>query len=134
MQKNFFFVKTGMGLKTFHTHSNQTTLSKVFTCFIASIIRSVLVENTRKLRYEKKDSKSYTVNAALSELGKIEATRTALSDKRIIRYVLTNRQKTILGQFGISEEDVDKKLSSLQCETGEKTAENPDIDIKSATR
>ena len=133
-EKNFFFVKTGMGLKTFHTHSDQTTLSKVFTCFIASIIRSMLVENTRRLRYEKKDSKSYTVNAALSELGKIEATKTALSDKRIIRYVLTNRQKTILSQFGISEEDVDKKLSSLQCETGEKTAKNQDIDIKSATR
>ena len=94
----------------------------------------MLVENTRKLRYEKRDSKSYTVNAVLSELGKIKATRTALSDRRIIRYVLTNRQKTILSRFGISEEDVDKKLSSLQVGKGEKTAKNPDIVIKSATR
>lgn len=69
---------------------------------------------TRQLRYERKDSKSYTVNAVLGELSKIEASRTAFSEKRIIRYVLTNRQKTILNQFGIKEEDVDKKLSSLQ--------------------
>lgn len=136
-EKNFCYMKTGMGLKSFHTQSRETTLSKVFVCFVASIIRSVLVEKTRQLRYERKDSKSYTVNAVLGELSKIEASRTAFSEKRIIRYVLTNRQKTILNQFGIKEEDVDKKLSSLQEKPEGKTAGNKgnhDIDIKSATR
>lgn len=114
VEKSFLSIKTGMRLKSFGTHSDSTTESKVFVCFVASIMRSVLVDKTRKLRQEKKDSKSYTVTAALGELGKIEATESYASGKRVIRYVLSKRQKTILSEFGIDENYLNAKVDSYK--------------------
>lgn len=114
VEKSFLSIKTGMRLKSFGTHSDSTTESKVFVCFVASIMRSVLVDKTRKLRQEKKDSKSYTVTAALGELGKIEATESYASGKRVIRYVLSKRQKTILSEFGIDENYLNTKVDSYK--------------------
>lgn len=114
VEKSFMYIKTNFNLKTFYTHSNDTTLSKVFICFIASIIRSVLVDKTRKLREETKDTKNYTVRSSILEMAKIEATRTALGPKRRIRYVLTNKQRRILQAFDIKEDVIDNELDSFK--------------------
>lgn len=108
------YIKTDFRLKAFHTHSNDTTLSKVFICFIASIIRSVLVDKTRKLREGTKDTKNYTVRSSILEMAKIEATRTALGSGRRIRYILTNKQRRILHAFDMEEEAIDKELDSFK--------------------
>ena len=113
VEKSFMCIKTNFNLKTFYTHSNETTLSKVFVCFIASIIRSVLVDKTRKLRKETKDSKSYTVKASILEISKIEATRTIFKNQRVIKYILTRKQKKILDAFSIKEKEVDDELKSF---------------------
>ncbi len=113
VEKSFMCIKTNFNLKTFYTHSNETTLSKVFVCFIASIIRSVLVDKTRNLREETKDTKSYTVKASILEVSKIEATRTIFKNQRIIKYVLTRKQKKILDAFDIKEKEIDEKLKSF---------------------
>lgn len=114
VEKSFMYIKTSFRLKAFHTHSNDTTLSKVFICFIASIIRSVLVDRTRKLREETKDTKNYTVRSSVLEMAKIEATRTALGSGRRIRYILTNKQKRILHAFDMKEDAIDKGLDSFK--------------------
>lgn len=121
VEKCFMMIKTSTRMKTLKTHSDVTLQAKVFLCFVASIIRSVLVDRTRSLREATKDSKSYTVPACLGQLSNIEATRTIFSDRREIRYTLTNRQKRILESFGLNEaafyemagkiEDLDTKKS-----------------------
>ncbi len=113
VEKSFMCIKTNFNLKAFYTHSNNTTLSKVFVCFIASIIRSYLVDKTRKLREETKDTKSYTVHSSILELSKIEATRTIFNTQRVIRYVLTKKQKKILQSFDIKEDEIDEELLSF---------------------
>lgn len=111
VEKSFMFIKTNLRLKSFGTHSNETTESKIFACFLSSIIRSVLVEKTRMLRQTKKDSKSYTVSAALGELSKIEAVKSFAEGKRIIRFVLTNKQRAILNAFNVDSDYLTKLLS-----------------------
>lgn len=114
-EKVFMYIKTGMAMRTLGTHSDETTAGKLFIAFLATIVRSVLVSKTSAKRQAAKDSKGYTVRALLDELGKIKVYRKDADSPYRRRYVLTSRQKTMLGLFGLSpdEKEVSRGIDRL---------------------
>ncbi len=110
----FMYIKTNFRMKKLCTHSNETTDSKIFVAFIASIIRSVLVDRTRMLREKYSDSKSYTVKASLDELSKIEGYRKSGSKKYLLSYQLTKKQTRILEPFGLNTDEIKKMIEAYK--------------------
>ena len=74
----------------------------MFLSFIALIIKNEIYKSL-KVPY-KKNWKEYTVTNVLRKYEKLGITK--LSDKKYhMRYRLTNKQKTLLEQLGLSKED-----------------------------
>ncbi len=113
-EKMFMYIKTSFRMKKLSTHSNETTDSKIFIAFIATIIRSVLVDRTRMLREKYNDSKSYTVKAAIDELSKIEGYRKNDSKEYSICYQLTKKQTRILNVFDLNMEEIKSMIGSYK--------------------
>lgn len=113
-EKLFMYIKTNFRMKKLSTQSNETTDSKIFVAFIATIIRSVLVDKTRTLREKYKDSKSYTVKACLDELSKIEGHKSIGSNKYLLCYQLTNKQTKILNEFNLKFEEIKSQIESYK--------------------
>lgn len=113
-EKMFMYIKTNFRMKKLCTHSNETTDSKIFVAFIASIIRSVLVDRTRMLREKYSDSKSYTVKASLDELSKIEGYRKSGSKNYLLSYQLTKKQTRILEPFGLNTDEIKKMIEAYK--------------------
>lgn len=115
VEKDFMSLKTGFSMNTVGTHSDATTRGKMFVAFIALIVRCAISKAMAELRERKKDRKTYTVLAAMGELNKILGVRDVLSQgRRRIRYVLTNRQKTILSPFGVTEQTLSAYLEEYE--------------------
>lgn len=117
-EKLFCSDKTFLGNKSFRTHSNESTSGKIFVEFIALIIRCKMYTSI-KLEAEKLDSKPnyMTVPAAIKELEKIELIR-GYDNKYRLDHAITATQKTILGAFNISENDMKRAAKTI----GEKLA------------
>jgi len=111
VEKEFRVLKTELGMSSFKVHSNQSVKSKIFISFIASIIRNLVFFKTSSLRI--KDKKSYTFNAIVNELEKIEASLNIKTGKRSLRYHLTNKQKKICSCIGLTEIDFIDKAKKL---------------------
>ena len=115
------------------SHTNEGVEGRIFTQFIALIIRNkiytALQEENEKL--EKKQN-YMTVPAAIRELEKIEMTKRN-GAQYILDYALTKTQKMILQSLGMSAEDavsrvaeIARKLAESQNEITEEQREEDD--------
>lgn len=112
-EKLFSSDKSFLGDRSFRTHSNESTAGKIFVEFIALIIRCKLY-TCLKAEAERFDSKPnyMTVPAAIKELEKIEMVRGYDNIYRL-DHAVTATQKTILGAFNLSENDVKRATKSI---------------------
>ncbi len=112
VEKIFRMLKTGLEYDTFRVHSQPSLESKTYVLFIASIVRNYLYQGLKEVAVKEKNRKNYTVPAAISELEKVTAVKNS-KDKYIRRYGLTAKQKKILGQFNITESDVNRVVEQM---------------------
>lgn len=112
-EKLFSSDKTFLGNNSFRTHSNETTAGKIFIEFIALIIRC-RIYTCLKAEAERLESKPnyMTVPAAIKELEKIEMVRGYDKVYRL-DHAITATQKTILGAFDLSENDVKRAVTTI---------------------
>lgn len=92
IEKLYRILKSYLGLTSFKAQSNESLRGKAFITFIASILRNELYQRLKELK--KKDSKNYTVPAALYELDDIESLFNS-NEEYILDSVLTSKQKYI---------------------------------------
>lgn len=105
-EKLFSSDKTFLGNKSFRAHSDESVSGKIFIGFIALIIRCRMY-TCLKSEAERLDSKPnyMTVPAAIKELEKIELIR-GYDNRYRLDHAITATQKTVLGAFNISENDM----------------------------
>lgn len=112
-EKLFRADKTFLGSKSMRIHSNEALDAKIFIEFLALIIRNRFFNLLKDEMLRLQSRKNYmTVPASIKELEKIEMTKR--SDKFYkMDFALTKTQKTILQCFGLSAEDVIKRLDEI---------------------
>jgi len=105
-EKLFASDKSFLGDRSFRTYSDESTSGKIFVEFIALIIRCRIYTCLKK-EAERFDNKPnyMTVPATIKELEKIEMVR-GYDNVYRLDHALTATQKTILGAFDISENDI----------------------------
>lgn len=111
IEKMFRSLKSGIDFNKARVHTTESLLSKVFTTFIAMIIRNENFQKTKPLY--KKNKKAFTVPGIISELENIECTRNNEGTYRR-RYALTAKQKQILKQFDIDEKYLDRSIKEYR--------------------
>ena len=112
-EKLFSSDKTFLGNNSFRTHSNEATSGKIFIEFIALIIRC-RIYTCLKAEAERLETKPnyMTVPAAIKELEKIEMVRGYDKVYRL-DHAITATQRTILGAFDLSENDVKRAVTAI---------------------
>ena len=118
-EKLFASDKSFFGNKSMRSHTNEGVEGRIFTQFIALIIRNkiytALQEENEKL--EKKQN-YMTVPAAIRELEKIEMTRQTDNVYRL-DHAVTAKQKVILKAFGLDANSIKYFASELSKELRE---------------
>ena len=112
-EKLFASDKSFLGNKSMRSHTNEGVEGRIFTQFIALIIRNkiytALQEENEKL--EKKQN-YMTVPAAIRELEKIEMTRQTDNIYRL-DHAVTAKQKKILEAFGMNEGNITYRAGEI---------------------
>ena len=112
-EKLFASDKSFLGNKSMRSHTNEGVEGRIFTQFIALIIRNkiytALQEENEKL--EKKQN-YMTVPAAIRELEKIEMTRQTDNIYRL-DHAVTAKQKKILKAFGMNEGNITYRAGEI---------------------
>ena len=112
-EKLFASDKSFLGNKSMRSHTNEGVEGRIFTQFIALIIRNkiytALQEENEKL--EKKQN-YMTVPAAIRELEKIEMTRQTDNVYRL-DHAVTAKQKKILEAFGMNEGNITYRAGEI---------------------
>ena len=112
-EKFFASDKSFLGNKSMRSHTNEGVEGRIFTQFIALIIRNkiytALQEENEKL--EKKQN-YMTVPAAVGELEKIEMTRQTDNVYRL-DHAVTAKQKKILKAFGMNEGNITYRAGEI---------------------
>ena len=123
-EKLFASDKSFLGSKSMHSHSNEGIEGRIFTQFIALIIRNKIYTSLQEAgeQYEKKQN-YMTVPAAIKELEKIEMTRQTDNIYRL-DHAVTARQKKILKAFGMN-------AGSITYRAGEISNTLKEVSIKS---
>ena len=97
-EKQFMIMKSQMGYDTTRVHSDASIESRFAVCFVAAIMRSIIMNKCRELRFD--------TNRIIRELDNISFLMMVGGEYETIRDH-TDRQKKILGAFGIRESDFD---------------------------
>lgn len=112
-EKLFASDKSFLGNKSMRSHTNEGVEGRIFTQFIALIIRNkiytALQEENEKLE---KKQKYMTVPAAIKELEKIEMTRQTDNVYRL-DHAVTAKQKKILKAFGMNEGNITYRAGEI---------------------
>jgi transposase len=95
IEKNFYQIKNDIDFKRLKTHNVDTTHGKIFTGFIALILRSYLNKTIRN----HKELRKLTFEKILIELRKIRTVN--MSNQTEIPMTLTKTQKNILEWLGV---------------------------------
>jgi transposase len=98
IEKNFYQIKNEIDLKRLKTHNVDTSHGKIFTGFIALIIRSYMLKTIRK----HEELKKLTFEKILIELRKIRIV--TMSNRNEILMTLTKTQKNITEWLGVNME------------------------------
>lgn len=109
IEKTFKSLKTDLGVNKFGVHTNKNLRSKIFICFVSSIIRNNILKSLESLRINNK--KEYTVNAALKNLSRIEASKFDGKCHKVL-YSLTKSQKNIIKACGIKLYEINKNYEN----------------------
>ena len=97
IEKSFYDLKNNLDFNRLRTHTDRTTEGKIFTGFLALILRS----HIHTILKADKNTERLTIEKALLELKKIKVI--GLADGSHITTVLTKTQKNIIEAFGLSE-------------------------------
>lgn len=107
VEKSFNNLKNYLDFKRLRTHKDSSTEGKLFTGFIALIIKSY-IELKLKNYFTQNNS---TVEKVFRELKKIKIIR--MNDEQTLMAPLTSKQKKILSEFDITESDIISYMSSI---------------------
>lgn len=105
IEKSFRTLKTDLGFEKLGVQSVQNLRSKIFISFVSSIIRNHILRSLADLKLTNK--KDFTVNAALKNLSKIEATKFSNKPHEVL-YSLTKNQKEIIKACGVKLSNINK--------------------------
>jgi transposase len=97
IEKSFYDLKNNLDFNRLRTHTDRTTEGKIFTGFLALILRS----HIHMMLKADKNTERLTIEKSLLELKKIKII--GLTDGNYITTVLTKTQKHIIDAFGLSE-------------------------------
>ncbi len=112
-EKLFRGDKSYLGNKSLRVYSDESASAKIFTEFIALIIRSKIYTNLKEeMKNLDKRPNFMTVPAAIKELEKIEMVR-QLDNVYRLDHAVTAAQKTILKAFGIDVTYVKYKAAEI---------------------
>lgn len=106
VEKCFDNLKNAIDMKRLRTHSTESSDGKMFIAFVSLILRSIL-ENTIG-EFNRKNN--LTIEKIIKELSKIRLVN--LSDETSILNPITKKQRIILENFGLSDEDVIRSIKS----------------------
>jgi len=101
IEKNFYQIKNDIDFKRIKTHNIDTTQGKIFTGFVALILRSSLNQTIRNHEGLKK----LTFEKVLLELRKIRLV--TMSDQKNVMMMLTKTQRNILEWLKINMEFIE---------------------------
>ncbi len=105
IEKCFRTLKSDLGFDSLGVHSDQNLKSKVFISFVSSILRNHVLRSLDNLKLTNK--KDFTVNAALKNLSRIEATKFSEKSHEVL-YSLTKTQKEIIKACGVKLSSINK--------------------------
>ena len=105
-EKLFRTDKSFIGSRSMRVHSDEALSAKVFTEFVALIVRNRIYNLLKDTMMRIENSPNYmTVPAALRELETIEMVRQTDGRYRL-DHAVTKKQKTILSAFGLDENSI----------------------------
>ncbi|MCX7747327.1 MAG: transposase [Clostridia bacterium] len=108
VEKCFDNLKNAIDMKRLRTHSTESSDGKMFIAFVSLILRSIL-ENTIG-EFNRKNN--LTIEKVMKELSKIRVVH--LSNGTSLLNPITKKQRMILENFGLTEEDILKSVISLK--------------------
>jgi Transposase len=112
-EKLFAADKSFLGGKSMRSHTNEGIEGRIFTQFIALIIRNKIYTSLQEASEKLEKKQNYmTVPTAIKELEKIEMTRQTDNIYRL-DHAVTAKQKKILKAFGMSEGSVIWKAGEI---------------------
>ena len=101
-------------------HAREALSGKLHLMFLSAILWQRLTEIGRRIQAETESPSGFTAPEIINELEMIACSR-ASQNAYIRRYALTPRQKTVLKALGLSEQSIDREISSFNL----KIAGNP---------
>lgn len=111
VEKVFESLKSHLGMDKIGVTTEEAMHGKGFIWFIASILHSLMFNETKTLRIS--DRKHYTVPTMVDQLEAIKADKDLKTLKYRRRYKLTARQQRILKCWDISEKFIDEKICQI---------------------
>jgi transposase len=108
VEKCFDNLKNAIDMKRLRTHSTESSDGKIFIAFVSLIIRSIL-ENVIG-DFNRKNN--MTVEKIMKELSKIRAV--SFSNGTSLLNPITKKQRLILENFGLSEDDIIQSIKSIK--------------------
>ncbi len=108
VEKCFDNLKNFLDMKRLRTHSKESSDGKIFIAFVALILRSIMENKIGK--FNKKNN--FTIEKILKELSKIKVV--SYSNSNLLLNPITKKQRAILNEFGISEDDVIESLKNVR--------------------
>lgn len=112
VEKTFRDIKSYMKMNKFRVHNDTKIKTKTFLAFISAIVKSEL---SNKLKEYLHNNSSETLITAFKEIAKIEVTK--INDVYVRKYALTSKQKKILNELNIAEDNINgyiKLINSAQ--------------------
>lgn len=112
-EKLFVSDKSFLGNKSMRSHTNEGVEGRIFTQFIALIIRNKIYTTLQKENEKLEKKQNYmTVPEAIKELEKIEMTRQTNKVYRL-NHAVTAKQKKILKAFGMNEGNITYRAGEI---------------------
>lgn len=113
VEKLFRSIKSGMDFDTPGVHSDKTLISKIHLMFLSAIIWNRLLQISRAIKTKTSNRKDFTVPGIIDQLESIECIRKNTSGY-LRKYALTAKQKLILEQLSITEQDIDTAINKFR--------------------
>ena len=116
VERVFTSLKSSLGMDVIGVYSDDSIHGKSLIWFVASIMYALISIRVSKQR--EKDRKNFTVPAVIRSLQEISADRNLNTSKYTRRYKLDKskldkRQKNILAEFKINENDIDEIIDKV---------------------
>lgn len=108
VEKCFDNLKNAIDMKRIRTHNTESSDGKMFIAFVSLILRSIL-ENIIST-YNRKNN--MTIEKVIKELSKIRVV--SFANGKSLLNPITKKQREILQEFGLSEDDIIQSAKSIK--------------------